>query len=251
MILLDVRARPVIAHRGASAEFPENTMRAFREGLAAGADGLELDVRLAADGVPVVVHDATVDRTTNGHGPVSGYSASALAELDAGGGEPVPTLAEVLEAFPTTPLIIELKEVAVAAPVLALLRERHAAERVLLGSFLHDALRTVPSPPFHRSASRRETGALWTASRVWTPWWPGRYQALTVPETHRSLTVVDRRLVGLSRRQGNPVHVWTVDAPERAAALWAIGVSGIITNRPRAILAVRSEFERVASEATR
>ncbi len=110
MILLDPLARPVIGHRGASGSFPENTLLAFREAIREGADAVELDVRLSADGVPVVLHDATLDRTTDGRGPVAGMPLAALQELDAGSGERIPALVDVLEELSGTPIIIEIKE---------------------------------------------------------------------------------------------------------------------------------------------
>ena len=165
MILLEAQARPIIAHRGASGEFPENTLLAFEQAMAQGADALELDVRITADGVPVVIHDATVDRTTNGRGYVRDLSARALAALDAGRGERIPTIDQVLEAFPDVPVIIELKEVPVAEPLFEALHRQNAVRRTLIGSFLHTALRAVPDV-FHRAASRVEVLAFWTASRV-------------------------------------------------------------------------------------
>ncbi|HET9465640.1 MAG TPA: glycerophosphodiester phosphodiesterase family protein, partial [Gemmatimonadales bacterium] len=116
--LLDLSARPVIAHRGASGHAPENTLPAFDLAVRQGADAIELDVRLTADGVPVVFHDATIDRTTGHRGPLSAISLAELQEVDAGarftadrghtfpfraGGVRVPTLAEVLRGFPEMP----------------------------------------------------------------------------------------------------------------------------------------------------
>jgi glycerophosphoryl diester phosphodiesterase len=135
VILLDPEAHPVIAHRGASGEYPENTLLAFRRALEQGADGLELDVRVTADGVPVVIHDPTLERTTNRRGQVGQLSLSQVREAAAGEGERVPTLAEVLDAFPATPLIVEIKDRVAARPVLAALRARDAGRRVLVGAF--------------------------------------------------------------------------------------------------------------------
>jgi len=232
MLLLDSDAHPVVAHRGASGTHPENTLLAFAAGLERGAQALEFDIRLTADGIPVILHDATLDRTTNGTGPVAGVSLQALRELDAGRGERVPTLDAVLAQFPDTPCIIEVKEAKAAGPARSVLRRHGAMGRVLVGSFEEEALRPFDAPPWHRSASRRESALWWGLSRIGlSP--PGRgYDAFTLPEYQGSLHVVDERFVRRARRAGKPVHVWTVDSPTEAARLIALGVSGIITNYP-------------------
>jgi glycerophosphoryl diester phosphodiesterase len=100
----------IIAHRGASHDAPENTITAFALAVEQGADGIELDVQLSADGIPVVMHDASVERTTNGRGAVSKLTIEQLQRLDAGDGRPVPTLDEVFEIFgPTLLYNVELK----------------------------------------------------------------------------------------------------------------------------------------------
>ncbi len=231
-MLLDPDARPIIAHRGASGGFPENTMLAFRRGLAEGADALEFDVRLTADGVAVVIHDPTVDRTTNGSGPVGQLQLAELTCLDAGSGERVPTVSEVLESFPDTPLIIEVKEARASAELARVLLRQGASGRVLVGSFDHRALRPFGAPTFGRAASRIETALFWAGSRINAGLAGARYSAFTVPERHGNLTVVDRRFVRAAGRRGKPVHVWTVDRISEAERLRTIGVAGLITNFP-------------------
>ncbi len=232
MILLDPQARPLIAHRGASGDYPENTLLAFEQGLAQGADALEFDVRVSADGVPVVIHDASVDRTTGGTGPVSDYAVRELGRLDAGSGEPVPTLEEVLGRFPDAPLIIEIKEAMAGRPTAEVLRDRRATKRVLVGSFEHAALLPFAGSEFVRSASRRETAGFWLASRVrWAAAGRG-YGGFTVPVRYKGLTVVDRTFVALAARCAKPVHVWTVNERSEAERLRVLGVAGIITNFP-------------------
>src|SRR5688500_1274406 len=146
--------RLVYAHRGGAALAPENTIAAFDNGLALGADGLELDVRLSRDGVVVVHHDAMLDRTTDGHGPVAGHSLSELAAVDAGyrfqppgaehdrfpfrqQGIRIPTLESVLHRYPDVPLIIELKTGSeeLALRTVEVVREAGGLRRVALGSF--------------------------------------------------------------------------------------------------------------------
>lgn len=232
MILLDPAARPVIAHRGASGQFPENTLLAFREAVAQGADAVELDIRLTRDDVPVVMHDATLDRTTDGKGSVGERDLEALRGLDAGRGEPVPTLEAVLEALPETPLLVEVKAGAAMPEVVRVVRAIGAGDRVVLGSFVSEALKTARAAGLATVATRPETAAFWVASRVGWPFIGRRYPAFSVPEYQGRIRVVDPPFVRLAVRTGKPVHVWTVDDPGTARRLRSFGVAGIVTNFP-------------------
>lgn len=232
MILLDPDARPLIGHRGASGELPENTLAAFDRALEEGADALELDVRLSRDGVPVVIHDSTVDRTTGGRGAVHDLLLAELRLLDAGRGERIPTLEEVLERYSSTPLVLEVKAVEAAEPVAQLLGRHGAAARVLVGSFERAALRPFADGPFVRAASRGETARFWFWSRVGLTVGRGGYRAFTVPEYHGRLHVVDRRFAWAAGQRRTPIHVWTVNDVEAARRLRALGVSGVITDYP-------------------
>jgi len=232
MILIDPDSRPLIAHRGASGECPENTLLSFRRGLEQGADALEMDVRVSADGIPVVIHDRNVDRTTNGSGPVASLSAAELAALDAGEGQQIPTLESVLEDFPDTPIIIEVKEATASGPVAQVIKSQAASRRVLVGSFEQAALRAFEPESYHRSASRRETAAFWLWSRLGIGHRSRSYEAFTVPVKHGRLTVVDSSFARAAKRCGRPVHVWTVDDRSEAERLRRMGVRGIITNFP-------------------
>ncbi|HYM22389.1 MAG TPA: glycerophosphodiester phosphodiesterase family protein, partial [Vicinamibacterales bacterium] len=156
--------RPLVfAHRGGAALAPENTMAAFDHAVVLGADGLELDVRLSADDVVVVHHDATLDRTTPLGGPVAGRTAQ---ELGAAG---VATLADVLERHPRVRLIVELKQntAALARAAIAVIERAGAAHRVCVGSFGHRALRAVraAAPSIATSASKPEVR--WALYRSW------------------------------------------------------------------------------------
>jgi glycerophosphoryl diester phosphodiesterase len=237
VILLDPDARLVIGHRGASGDFPENTLLAFERALAQGADGLELDVRLARDGAVVVIHDATLDRTTNGSGPVATRTLAELRGLDAGMDQSIPSLDEVLERFPATPMIIELKEVAVSEPAARCLERHDATGRVLVGSFEGAALAPFVPPAWHRSASRRETALAWLLSRAGLGV-PGPCEAFTVPERHGRLRILDGKFLRAARRAGRPVHAWTVNDVEQAVRLRTLGVSGLITNYPARLKAL-------------
>jgi glycerophosphoryl diester phosphodiesterase len=246
--LLDPTARPIIAHRGASGSAPENTLAAFRLALQQGADAIELDVRLTGDGVPVVLHDAALDRTTDRTGFLRDLSLAELREADAGarfsldrgrtypfrGADVrIPTLVEVLRGFPDAALLIELKEVAAQRAVLEVLLEERAAERCVLASEYHDALEVFRGKaPFAVAASGREIGALYRATMLRRVPAAVGYRTLSVPERYRGLRVPTRSFVAAARKLGCPVHVWTINLPSVARRLWSVGVAGIVTNFP-------------------
>ena len=174
--LLDLSARPIIAHRGASGYAPENTLAAFELAQKQGADALELDVRLARDGAPVVIHDATLDRTTDLTGPVGARTLAELRQADAGyrftadGGRTtpyrgaairIPTLAEVLWSFPTMPVMVEVKEVEVQEAVRRVLLEERACDRCVVASEHAGALELFREEPFACSAAGEEISELY------------------------------------------------------------------------------------------
>lgn len=254
----------VFGHRGGLALGPENTMLAFARGLATGADGFECDVRLSADGVPVVIHDATLDRTTDRTGPVAARPAAELAGVDATcrfvarrtgdempAPEGVPRLADVLEHFPHARLIIELKDQgrAVADAVAALVRAAGAVDRVCIGSFHHDVLVRVRvvAPEMTTSASLREARWLLTRARLH---WPFRsrpaFRALQVPVKAGRLHVVSPAFVRQAHRDHALVHVWTVNEPREMRSLLAMGVDGLISDRPD--LAIEARAAHVAAD---
>jgi glycerophosphoryl diester phosphodiesterase len=223
--------RPLVfAHRGGSKIGPENTVTAFDRGLAAGADGLELDVHLSRDGVVVVHHDDLLDRTTRGTGPLSARTAAELASLD------VPGLRDVLARYPGKKLIIELKQASprLARAVVDEIRRARAVDNVCIGSFSVPALRAARTyaPDVATSAGRMEVRV--ALYRSWCYLSPGRapYQAFQVPETSGSTRVVSPRFVMLAHAAGIVVQVWTVDDPEDIRRLLDWGVDGIISDRP-------------------
>jgi len=254
-------ARPrVFAHRGGSRLGPENTLAAFDRGLAAGADGLELDVVFSADGQVVVSHDRTLDRTTDAVGPVGARTADELARVDAGyrftdadGGHPyrgrgigVPTLRDVLSRYRDVPIIVEMKldlpELgrAVAAEVAS----AAAADRVCAAGFGPRAIRAARAalPAMATGASRRDVRlALY---RSWVGW-PVRgtsYGGYQIPEASGATRVVSPTFVRHAHEAGLEVQVWTIDAPEDMARLLAWGVDGLISDRPDVAVAVRDRL---------
>lgn len=239
----------VFAHRGGAALAPENTLVAFDLGLALGADGLELDVRLSRDGVVVVHHDPTVDRTTDGRGAVAALTADELARLDAGhrfgasDGHPyrgrglgVPRLREVLDRYRGVPMIVELKIDApeLAARAIADVRAADAAGYVAFGSFKQGVLNAARAgaPEIPTGASTAEVRRVLWRSRLGRAARRPPYRMLQVPEIRGGQRVVSRRFVGAAHRADLPVQVWTIDREEDMRRLLAWGVDAIITDRP-------------------
>ncbi len=243
--------RPLVfGHRGGAKIGPENTLVAFARGLAAGADGFECDVRLSSDGVPMVIHDPTLDRTTDRTGPVSALTAEALGRVDATchfqPGDPayaasevvgVPTLLSVLQRFPSARVIIEVKDTAdaLAHAVADIVRGLGAEGRVCVGSFHPPVLATLRlvAPEIVTSASVPE--ARRTLARSWIPFprfGPAAYRAFQVPERSGRVHVVRPAFVRQVHRERAVVQVWVVDAPVDVRRLLAMGVDGVISDRP-------------------
>jgi glycerophosphoryl diester phosphodiesterase len=224
-------SRPLVfAHRGGSALAPENTMAAFENGIALGVDGLELDVRLSSDGVAVVHHDRTLDRTTALRGPVAARNADELRRAD------VPSLSEVLARYREARIIVEMKvnRPELAAAVVAAARHADAVERVCLGAFGWRVLRAARTlePRLATSAAREEVR--WALYRSWCGWPVSQvaYGGYQVPEFAGRTRVVSPRFVEHAHRAGLGVQVWTVDSEEDARRLLAWGVDALITDRP-------------------
>ena len=243
----------MFAHRGASALAPENTLAAFDAGVAAGADGLELDVHLSRDGLVVVNHDASLERTTNERGWVADLTADELARLDAGfryrqnesypfrgQGLGIVTLAAVLDRYREVRVIIEMKvdSVELARTTVAVVRAADAVDRVCLGSVGLRSLRAVRGThtPVATSASREEVR--WALYRSWFDWPVRRpsYDGFQVPEKSGATTVVSPRFVEVAHRSGQAVQVWTVNEESDARRLLSWGVDGLITDRPHLIV---------------
>jgi glycerophosphoryl diester phosphodiesterase len=242
-----------VAHRGASTLAPENTIEAFRLAVEAGAGGLELDVHMTRDGHIVVIHDATVDRTTNGSGAVSEMTLDELRRFDAGhnfspdGGSTrpyrgrgvwVPTLGEVLEEFPGVAVNIEIKAgtPGIEETVLGILRDANALGRALVVSTPHAIVkrfRKISSGHISTGASRWEIGVFYILSRLCLerlvrP----AYEALQVPLLHRGILVVTPRFIRAAQARGVRVDVWTINQAEEMRRLLDLGVDVIMTDRP-------------------
>jgi glycerophosphoryl diester phosphodiesterase len=232
----------VFAHRGGAKLGPENTIEAFDRGLETGADGLEFDVRLSRDGEVVIMHDATIDRTTGGRGQVGAFSAEELSRWR------VPRLREVFERYPQAACIIELKDNsdALARRVVELVREHRATDRVAIGSFYVGPLRAARrlEPRIPTGAAKPEIRlALYGSYAGLTPFWAS-YRALQVPERSRARRVVSRRFIRSAHAAGVVVQVWTVDEERDIRRLLAWGVDAIISDRPDVAASIVQEEHR-------
>ena len=263
MPFFDRRGPLVFAHRGGCALGPENTIAAFDLGIAAGADGLEFDVHLSADGVPVVHHDDMLERTTSGTGPVAACTADELARVDAGcrfvgdGSFPfrghgicVPTLADVLKRFADIPIIVEMKvdSRAMGEAVARVVRAAGAAERVCAagyGAYSAAAARGA-LPEMASSACHREV--TWALYRSWARFPVRRppYGGYQVPEFASGHRIVSPRFIRHAHDAGLKVDVWTVDEEADMKRLLAWGVDGLISNRPDLAVQVRNDVISVA-----
>jgi glycerophosphoryl diester phosphodiesterase len=256
--LTEPARRILIAHRGGAGRAPENTLHALAGAAALGAEAVELDVRLSRDGEVVVIHDPTVDRTTNAAGRVRDMTATALARLDAGArftsdggrtfpfrgrGIGVPRLDEVLSSLRDIPLLIEVKEPAALRPVVDLLQRHAAVDRCVVASSEHAGVAPARGGTLRTGASTRDAVELLLSLRgpVAVP-----FDALCIPPRHYGIPLPMRTLVDRARRAGAVTHVWTVNDAAEARHLWSIGVTGIITDVPDEMVAVRDAMGTAA-----
>jgi glycerophosphoryl diester phosphodiesterase len=255
-MFFDHRRPLVFAHRGGCGLGPENTLAAFDLGLRAGADGLELDVHLAADGMPVVHHDATLDRTTSGSGPIALRTSAELARIDAGcryrvrdefpfrnQGVGVPTLRDVLRRYPDVRVIVEMKVDSdeMGEAVAREVRAAGAADRVCAAGYgaRSAAAARAALPEMACSATYGEVRS--AVYRTWASW-PvrrPRYGGYQIPEQLGRLRIVSRRFIRYAHREALKVQVWTVDDESDMRRLLEWGVDGLISNRPELAVQVR------------
>src|SRR5260221_10640893 len=247
--LLSLDRISTIAHRGGSKLRPENTVAAFDHALSLAVDAMECDVHLSRDGEVVVIHDATLERTTNARGPVAARTAGELARLDAGfhyrpaDGYPfrargigVPTLRDVLTRYPGSPFVVEVKgdDPTVALRTVAVIGEAGATSRVILGGFNQTVLDAArrQAPPLVTSASRREARAALTRSYFFLGPRRTGFHVFQMPFRLRGRQMFRRSFVRVMRRAGVPVQAWIVDEADDMRRLIDWGVTGIISDRP-------------------
>ncbi len=251
-----------LAHRGASAHAPENTLEAYRLAIEEGAGGLELDVHMSRDGYVVVMHDGDVDRLTDGAGPVREKTLRELEALDAGyhfeseegaassyrgKGLKIPRLEEVFHEFPETPINLDIKEnqAGFEEAVLRIVAENGAEDRTFVASQEHRVIRkfrefsggAVPT-----SSSQFEVVIFLVLSRLGLErFLRPAYAALQVPTSYRGVEIVTPRFISAAHKLGVRVDVWTIDDPEEAHRLLDLGVDVIMTNRPEILTKVLEE----------
>jgi len=235
----------VIAHRGASIEAPENTLRAFEQAILLGSEGIELDVQLTRDGEVVVMHDETLDRTTNGTGNLYSYTFAELRMLDAGRSFPstrkperIPHLREVFDLLKGRDLLlnVELKTdlvpyEGIEAKVSALLQE-YPDQQVLVSSFNHDSLRKLK-----QIDPASKVGLLYVEGLA-LPWLYAKSQNAIALNPYYTNIVPE--LVAGCRAAGIALYAWTVDDDSHMEELLAAGIEGIITNCPARLIALRA-----------
>jgi glycerophosphoryl diester phosphodiesterase len=229
-----------IGHRGAAGHAPENTLASFERAIGMGADWIELDVQMC-DGQVIVIHDETLERTTNGSGLVSEWSFGDLRGLDAGNGQRIPTLQEVLDLVNgRTGVNIELKGVGTSEPVVSLLRQIvskpvWSPDRFLLSSFSIGQLRAARErdPAF-------PIGALFTLR---SPIPVIRTALLGATSVHVPLSRATARLVRRAHRRGLRVLVYTVNDREDIERMYTLGVDGVFSDYPDRVADVRAKMQ--------
>jgi glycerophosphoryl diester phosphodiesterase len=220
-------------HRGACGHAPENTVLSVRKALELGADGVEVDVQFA-DGQLVVIHDDTLDRTTNGHGRLVKKSFAYLRSLDAGSGERIPTLAEIFDAVNRRAVInVELKGAHTAAPVAALIaeyvnRRGWSYDDFLVSSFDHTRIREAK-----QCCPEIRIGAL----IMKTPRGLAKFaEVLGAWSLHASRRCVTPKLVADAHRRGLKVFVFTINEPGEIALMKTLGVDGVFSDFPERVV---------------
>lgn len=219
----------IMGHRGAPAYEPENTLRSIRRALKMGVAAVEVDVQLTRDGLLVVIHDDTLDRTTNGHGAVKDFTFAELRALDAGKGEPIPSLKEVVDLIKgRAHLVVELKQPEAAPALLQFFQDHLIFDAAQVISFWHPVLKTLKE-----QEPRLRTGVL----MVGCPADPaGLARAARAETLVLNYRYVNRELVDAAHRQGIRVIVWNIDDPEILKPYLALNLDAIGTNRPQEII---------------
>jgi glycerophosphoryl diester phosphodiesterase len=215
----------IMGHRGAAALEPENTLRSIAMALAVGVEAVEIDVQLTRDGELAVIHDSTVDRTTNGKGAVRDFTLADLQRLDAGKGEAIPSLAEVAAAVAgKAHLVVELKDPGTAAILLKFIQERQLYQETHVISFWHPAVKAMKE-----KEPRLQTGVL----LVGAPADPaGLAKSALADALVLHYAYVTPELVATAHAAGLQVYVWNIDDVETVKPYLAMNLDGIGSNRP-------------------
>jgi len=228
-----VRSRfAAFAHRGGSAEAPENSLAAFTHAVNLGYTEIETDIRGTRDGVAVIHHDATLDRTTDHSGLIRELTWAEVRRARVHGREPIMRLEEALEAFPEARFTLDVKEAASVPALVDALTRSAGMNRAVVGSFSHARLRQVRRAlPVPTSASPREVLRLLAAARL------GRRiridaRYVAIPPVIARVPLAEPGFVEAAHTMGIDVHVWTIDDPATMHELIDRGVDGLMTDRP-------------------
>ena len=224
----------VIAHRGASRDEPENTLRAFETAIRQGAQMIEMDLQITGDGQVIVLHDETLDHTTDRKGRVDRLTLSEIKQADAGKGERIPTLTETLDlTLGQVRLYLEIKDPRAARPTLETIRARRCEADVMLASFDLNLMRDLG-----REIADIELGLI-LGSESWNPLirWREAFPWVSLRKINYQVLSLQAAicypyLARKIKRQGKKLFVWTVDEPAEISRLIDLGVDGIVTNVP-------------------
>ena len=225
-----------IAHRGGAWDSPENSLQAFQSAYDLGFRYFETDVRTTSDGVALAFHDAHLDRITGSSALIRQTPWSEVQQARIHGLASISRLDDLLMAFPDVVFNIDVKDAAAIEPFIDVLRRTRSRDRVVAASFSHrrlTAVRQVFGPRLATSLSPREVAGIRLAADGRTNRWLPRWAACAqVPETFGGRVIVDEAFIEVSHGLGMQVHVWTIDEPEAMQRLLALGVDGIMTDRP-------------------
>ncbi len=248
----------VIAHQGGDGLWPGDTLYAYEHAAALGVDVLEMDLHITKDGVLVINHDESVDRTTNGTGNIEDMTLAELKALDAGynwsndDGQTFPyrglgitltTLEEIFQAFPEYHMTIEIKttERSMAQPFCNMIRAYNMQDKILVASFLDERMAEFRQvcPEVASSSARQETTVFVLLSKVYLDrLYSPAFNALQVPEESSGITVMTAQFVRAAHERNLRVEPWTIDDPQQMKTYIDWGVDGIITDRPDLMLEV-------------
>ena len=254
----DLNRPLVIAHQGGDGVWPGETMLAYQNAVDLGVDVLEMDIHITADGFLVLMHDETVDRTTDGSGEIESMTLDELKKLDAaydwspdegqtfpyrGQGLTVATLEEVFKAFPDLHMTIEIKKTntSMAKPFCELIREYNMQDKVLVASFHDERLKEFRAECLEvaTSSAKNETTVFVLLTKAYlSGFYSPKFYSLQVPEESGGITVMTEAFVRAAHARNLAVEPWTINDEETMRKFIAWGVDGIITDRPDIMLEV-------------
>ena len=240
-----------MAHRGGASAFPENTLRAFQHAVDLGYRYVETDVHATRDGVLLAFHDDKLDRVTNKTGVIAELDYAQVKDALVDGKEPIPLFDELLSSFPDLKINIDPKRSNAVGPLISVLQDHNAIDRVCVGAFSADRIipvREALGPRLCTGTGPMATTRLRMASLsgpfagIWGRFCEGVAQ---VPVMQSGMRIVDRAFVEMAHHCEIQVHVWTIDDPDEMNALLDLGVDGLMTDEPevlRDVLDKRGEW---------